>query len=133
MEQRVKNLRDLSREWGGPTSLAKKLKLSGASYICQLIAGHRPVTEKSARRFERELGLPSGWFDIDHDEGGNKSALDDSLVARAITLVATVASEKGVTVAPEKLADIVSLVYGEAQRSGRLDEQLVNRIISLLK
>lgn len=133
MEMRVKNLRELALQWGGPSSIAKKLKISGPSYISQLISGHRPLTEKSVRRFEKVLGLPSGWFDIDHDNPAPPASLDDSLVTRAIVLVATVANEQAVTIRPEQLAEVVSLVYGEAQRSGHLDEQLVNRIISLLK
>lgn len=133
MELRVKNLRELTLQWGGPSSIAKKLKISGPSYISQLISGHRPLTEKSVRRFEKELGLPVGWFDKDHDNPTPATPLDDSLVTRVIVLVATVANEQGVAIRPEQLAEVVSLVYGEAQRSGRLDEQLVNRIVSLLK
>ena len=57
---RLKNLKLLVRQWGGPASLAKKLKLSGPSYLSQLLSGHRPITEKTARKFEtvaREVEL----------------------------------------------------------------------------
>jgi hypothetical protein len=48
---RRENLRDLSRSWGGPTSLAKKLGHSNGSYLAQLIGPHpsRDVSEKVAR------------------------------------------------------------------------------------
>ena len=132
-DTRVANLRTLSAQWGGPSSLAKKLKLSGPSYISQLISGTRPVTEKTARKFEQLLGLAVGWLDQDHQGAGKPAKLDDTLITKAITLVGEAVNENSVNVAPDKFAEIVSLVYGEAQRSGRLDEQLAQRIVHLLK
>lgn len=133
LQVRIENLRALSAQWGGPSSLAKKLRLSGPSYISQLISGVRPITEKTARKFEQQLGLASGWLDIDHDGSEKPSVLDDSLVTRAITLVGAAATENQITLKPDKFGEIVSIVYAEAQRSGRLDETLVNRIVALLK
>lgn len=130
---RVLNLRTLSAQWGGPSSLAKKLKLSGPSYISQLIGGTRPITEKTARKFEQQLGLAAGWLDQDHDGGGKPAKLDDTLITKAITLVGVTVNETGVTVRPDQFSEIVSIVYGEAQRSGRLDEGLIRRIVHLLK
>ena len=37
-----------------PTALAKLLGYSGPSYISQMIGGHRPITEKTARRTSGE-------------------------------------------------------------------------------
>lgn len=133
LEIRRTNLKVLIAQWGGPTSLAKKLKLSGPSYLSQIVGGSRPVTERTARKLEKELGLGSGWMDINHETDAKPASLDDSLVTRAILLVGTSLAEIGITVAPTKFAEIVTLVYGEAERSGRLDEQLAHRIVNLLK
>jgi len=42
--------------------LAEALDLT-PGYINQLLGRVRPITEKSARKFERKLGLDNGWFD----------------------------------------------------------------------
>ena len=56
--------------------LAERLKLS-AGYISHLKTGYRPITEKSARKFERLLNLPSGYFDkksqVEEPKGDYKS------------------------------------------------------------
>lgn len=73
-DTRRDNLRALIGQWGGPTSLAKKLGHSNGSYIAQL-AGPRPsreVSEKVAREIEKVLGLPVAWMDQDHPTGGQQ-------------------------------------------------------------
>ncbi|MEY4402305.1 MAG: hypothetical protein RIR91_340 [Verrucomicrobiota bacterium] len=132
-DTRVVNLSTLASQWGGASSLAKKLKLSGPSYICQLISGVRPITEKTARKFEHQLGLATGWMDMDHNATTKAAILDDRLITKAIALVGEAVNENQITLRPEQFGEIVSLVYGEAQRSGRMDEQLVQRIVRLLK
>lgn len=47
-DTRRENLRKLIRQWGGPTSLAKKLGHANGSYIAQL-AGPHPSREVSER------------------------------------------------------------------------------------
>ena len=62
-DQRRDNLRALMTQWGGPTSMAKKLGHSNGSYVAQL-AGPNPsreISEKVAREMEAKLGLPIGW------------------------------------------------------------------------
>jgi hypothetical protein len=51
------NLRALAAQWGGPTSLAKKLGHSNGSYLAQLIGPNpsREVSEKTAREIERNM------------------------------------------------------------------------------
>ena len=59
------NLRHLSDEAGSQEALANKLDVS-AAYLSQLLTGKRPVTEKSARKFEARLRLPERWLEVDH-------------------------------------------------------------------
>ncbi|MFM7737795.1 MAG: helix-turn-helix domain-containing protein, partial [Planctomycetota bacterium] len=68
LTRRVQNLRVLVGRHGGASSLAKKVQLSGPSYISQILSGVRPLTEKTARKFEAQLGLPMGWLDDEHIE-----------------------------------------------------------------
>ena len=68
LSRRVQNLRVLVSRHGGTSSLAKKVKLSGPSYISQILSGVRPLTEKTARKFEVQLGLAMGWLDDEHIE-----------------------------------------------------------------
>jgi len=62
---RRRNLKQYIEEHGGPTSVAKQLGLSSASYLSQITGSgrNRDLTEKPARRFEEALGLPERWFD----------------------------------------------------------------------
>lgn len=129
----MRNVRTLINQWGGPTSLAKKLRLSGSSYLAQLTSGHRPITEKTARKIEAQLGLATGWLDADHDATTRSVRLDDTLLTRTITLVAAVIEETHVTVPPDKLAEIVSWVYEDASETGNPSEALVRRIVAIVK
>lgn len=66
-EIRRENLRRKIREAGGPGSLTLQLNLSNPSYLSHL-AGPTPsrvITEKTARKVESLLGLPSGWLDVE--------------------------------------------------------------------
>lgn len=59
------NLRRLANTYGW-TELAKRLGYRQPSFLVQM-AGPNPtreVTEKSARRFEKDLGLPEGSLDV---------------------------------------------------------------------
>ena len=36
-------------------------------YLSQLTGDYRPISEKTARKYEHQLQLPTEWMDIDHD------------------------------------------------------------------
>jgi hypothetical protein len=59
------NLRRLANTYGW-TELAKRLGYRQPSFLVQMAGPNptRPVTETSARRFERDLGLPEGSLDV---------------------------------------------------------------------
>lgn len=133
MEIRRRNLRTLIAQWGSPTALAKKLKLSGPSYLSQMVGGHRPLTEKTARKLEQQLGLKVGWLDETQAAGDRAASVDDTLIARVVMVVGETLKEAGVTVAPDKFAELVTLVYGEASRTGAIDEKLVQRLVQLMR
>lgn len=135
-EIRRKNLRALLTQWGGPTALAKRLKHSGPSYLSQLVSGVRPITEKNARKIEERTGLSKGW--LDREDGTAHASVvaidvDTSLVTSAIIAVGTAAEEDKVHLTPEKLGDMVALVYEAAKGSNEVDPAYARKIVRLLK
>lgn len=121
------NLRALAQEWGGPTSLAKKLGHSNGSALSQVIGPNprRLVGEKQARDIERRLTLPVGWLDKTHT--GRKDPVVDELLSRVVAAVATVAEDAGLHITPAKFAEVVALTY----ESGTVNEQQIQRLLRL--
>lgn len=132
-DTRRDNLRALIGQWGGPTSLAKKLGHSNGSYIAQL-AGPRPsreVSEKVAREIEKVLGLPVAWMDQDHPTGGQQ--LNDETLTECVKAVATVLRDAGLRPDPQAYATLVQLVYDRVKLTGRLDEHHIQKLTTLLR
>ena len=133
-EVRRANLKVLIAQWGGPTSLAKKLGLSGPSYLSQLLSGLRPITEKCARKYESALDLPPAWMDEEHDESKAKpAAVDSRLVTTVIKMVGAALEEAKAQVAPTKFSDLVAMAYEEALRYGQPSEEFIKRLIKLIR
>jgi len=132
-ELRRQNLRALIGQWGGPTSLSKKLGHANGSYIAQL-AGPRPsreVSEKLAREIEVKLGLPAAWMDHGHAAGGQ--ALNDETLTECVKAVATCLRDVGLRPEPEAYATLVQLAYDRAKLTGTIDEPYIHKLISLLR
>lgn len=132
LELRKANLQLLIKQWGGATNLAKKLKHAGPSYLSQFTSTGRPITEKTARRIEEQLGLAIGWLDVDHT-AEQVPAVNQTLVTKVVLVVGATLEDAGLTVSPTKFADLVALVYEEAAKTGQVDEALVQRLIRILK
>lgn len=124
---RRENLRRLAAEWGGPTSLAKKLGHSNGSALSQVIGPHprRMIGERQARDIERLLQLPLGW--LDEEQHGRKQPVKDELLSRVVAAVATCAQDARLTVPPDKFADVCALVY----ETGQVDETHILRLLRL--
>lgn len=86
LDLRRNNLRAL-REQRGPEALSRELGLKGTSYLSQLIHRHRAITERTARSWEKKLGMPSGWFDKQHEEFAESMPLDVELFAKISELI----------------------------------------------
>jgi hypothetical protein len=126
------NLRRICGEWGGPTSLAKKLGHSNGSYLAQLIGPNpsREVSEKVAREIEGKLTLPTGW--LDQEQSGLPS-IDDEALAACVRVVAAALDDLKKRPQPSTFADVVQLVYEHRKLTGRLDEAFIQRVVRLLK
>lgn len=150
VEIRLKNLRALIERWNA-VKLAKMLGYRQSSYLSQMTSDNpsRPLTEKNARRFEVQLDLEPGWFDIDHSApkpaevtppapaAPVPSAADTAtanLVADMIRLVGTVCANEAVSLPPMKFADVVALAYADMmEHAGQPRESHVTQLVRLLK
>jgi len=131
---RRENLRRLMGEWGGPTSLAKKLGHSNGSYIAQL-AGPNPsreVSEKVAREIEKKLQLPAGWMDAKQTLKPGAS-VDDETLGQCVAAVAGAIRDAGKRPDPEAYGTLVSLVYEHTKLTGRIDEPFILKLIGLIR
>lgn len=127
------NLKALIAQWGGPTSLAKKLGFSGPSYLSQMVSGLRPITEKCAHKTEAALELPHGWMSSAHDEKPQPARVDNQKMADVIKLIGASLEEAGINISPSKFADLVVMVYEKALQSGEPDEAFIKQLIKLLR
>ena len=132
-DKRRENLRALMAQWGGPTSLAKKLGHANGSYLAQL-AGPNPsrdVSERVAREMEGKLGLPIGWLDQDHPNSGRQ--VDDAALSACVRAVAAAIRDAGLKPDPDAYANLVGLAYEHTKLLGRVDEPFIKRIVGLTK
>lgn len=135
-QQRRENLRQVLIEQGGPASFAKKLGQAGPSFLSQMVNGHRVITEKTSRRIEQLAGKPEYWMDQPHSslDGMTPTAtvrVDPSFVGAAVKMVAEIQQQLKISLSPEKYAEIVNLVYENAQRTGELDADFSMRLVKL--
>lgn len=131
-DTRRANLRLLAKQWGGPTSLARKLNHSNGSYLAQLIGPHpsRDVSEKTAREIEKTLHLASGWMDQPHEE---VPVLDDAVLQIAVRAVAAALRDANLRPDPDRYATLVSLTVEHYRLTGRLDEHYITSLLKLMK
>jgi hypothetical protein len=135
-EVRRENLRKLIEQWGGPKALGIKLGYKNASFLVQM-AGPNPnreITEATSRKIEQTLDLPAGWMDQVQAGIAAPVPVDHTLISRAIKAVVSTADDMHVTMEPNKLGDVVSLVYDDAETNGgTIRADFVRRILQLLR
>jgi hypothetical protein len=107
---RLANLRALIEQWEGTGNLARKLGYTNASTLAQMAGRNpnRPITEKMARKVEKDLDLPAGWMDAPHRV---TDGVDQNQVTQAIQAVGAALQDAGKNIDPAKFAEIVALVY----------------------
>lgn len=136
-ETRRLNLRRLVTEHEGMTKLAARLGLKAPAYISQLLADppYREITEKTARKWEKVLGLPEGHMDGPPRAYGAARAepLNAALLAQTIEVVTEALAAAKVMLTPAKLGELVAMQYGDALATGKVDAARVQTIVSLIK
>lgn len=137
MEVRRANLKRVVQELGGHAAVAKRLKLAGSSWVSQLIQGIRPFTEKTARKFEKGLGLKSGYLDLPGSLDGLPR--DAGLVNRdvpgiseAIECVNSLLSARKQTLTTQQFGHVITIVFSQGVKHGTIDAELAAKILDLL-
>ena len=127
------NLRALMAQWGGPTSLAKKLGHSNGSYVAQLVGPNpsREISEKVARDMEAKLDLAVGW--LDQEQAGNPRVVDDEALSACVRAVAAAVRDAGLRPDPETLGNLVGLAYEHTKLAGRINEPFIQKLVRLVK
>lgn len=130
------NLRRLVSEHEGMTALSKKLGLTKPAYVSQLLADPpaRPISEKTARKWEKMLGLPDGWMDGQPRpyKDGAAAPLDARLLETALSMVTEALAAAKVKLPPSHVSEIVVMSYTDALAIGRVDQDRINKIVGLL-
>lgn len=136
-EVRRANLKKVVRELGGHAAVAKRLKLAGSSWVSQLIQGIRPFTEKTARKFEKGLGLKNGSLDIPgsldglpHDAGLVNRDVPD--IAAAVQCVNSLLSTRKQTLTNSQFGIVIEIVFSQAVKYGTIDAELAAKILDLI-
>lgn len=131
---RILNLRQLLKDWSGPANLAAKLGYSNASFVVQMAGPHpiRAISEKTARRIEEKLGLPTGWMDQEHKPEKSKT-VNESEVVHIVRAVGAVLGDAGLSLPPDQFADVVALAYEHSRLVGKVDEAYIVKLVTLLR
>ncbi|QXV72215.1 hypothetical protein Acf1_00018 [Acidovorax phage ACF1] len=138
-EIRRQNLRALIEKHGG-SKLAKMLGYASPSFLSQQ-AGPNPtreVTERSARAFEKKLGLPPGHLDRlpeAEDAPPAAQAMSPDVIANVIRLVGSLMQAEAIDVpAPQRFSDVIALAVTDTLEHGGVPrEQHIRRVVRLLK
>lgn len=127
------NLRTIIDQRGSPTAVAKTLKISGPSWLSQLVHGSRPFTEKTARKFEPLLGLKVGY--LDHDHAATAPGLinvDVPLVSQTLAAIDSLLKERQQTVSTAKYGALIDLAFSLSVKTGAVDRDFLRKMIDLL-
>jgi len=158
-ELRRENLRQLIRDVGSATKLAKKLGHKNSSYITHWLSNRRPISEKAARGIEEKLLLPLGWMDFDHSNGVPPSApvvgfnepprfsdyvnhienkeVDLQLYETVFNMVVECMKETLTKLTVAKFEELLAFAYGDAVNASRngatLEKAFIYRVLKLAK
>lgn len=131
------NLKRVVRELGGHAAVAKRLKLAGSSWVSQLIQGIRPFTEKTARKFEKGLGLKQGSLDIPGSLDGLENVPDSVNrdvpgISEALACVNSLLSTRKQTLSNAKFGIVVEIVFSQGIKHGTIDAELAAKILDMI-
>lgn len=149
------SLRRLTEKQGGPTTLGKVLGYASASYVSQMISGKKPITEKTARFIEEKLGLERYALDLPDGTGAGHGRhvseapprdyisppksmgnLDRKLFINVHTAVGEELEKIGIPPGHDKYPHLISRITADVYESsvpiGRVDRDLLTRLLDLL-
>lgn len=152
-EVRMRNLRAVVTTMGGVSKVAKSLGYVNPSFISQMIGPSptRAITEKTARKFERDLGLTKGALDdaagvseasMPTSPPARTRARDDEevrrelleLVEEVIELVGRTCEEVGAAPGPAKFGALLKMgLEDAAEHGGHPRAARIRNLAELLK
>lgn len=142
-EVRRHNLRQLVLKYEGMNNLARALGLTKGAYISQILSSQlsdknkRVLSEKTARKWERLLGLPVGWMDTPTDAFGAplgpKGTINPALLTETIVTVLDALKAAKVTMGHDQIAELIVMQYTDASALGRNDKTRLEKIVSLIR
>lgn len=139
VDVRRQNIRLLVAEYEGMNALARKIGLTKGSYISQMLTDppNRNPGEKTMRKWEVALKLPSGWLDQPHDAYGTPipkvEGFNAELFKGVLAAVLERLQAERVVLSAAQVAELVTMQYQDDARNGRVDLAKIDRLIGLLK
>jgi hypothetical protein len=126
-EIRRQQLRRLVNEHDGMNNLGRKLGFKKGAYISQLLTSppSRELSEKTARKWERALRLPVGWFDAPPAV----QPINVNLLAQALADVLEAFEAAPMSPSPKQIAELVSRQYSVALRRGKADRVRIRKLL----
>ena len=125
---RIERLRELVEASGGPTGFVRTYnrkdgdKPLNESYVSQILNGHRPFGEKSARNMEKRAGLPPGYFDQEIEAPKPEELLEALLTPRQRAILGLL---DGLT--DEQQDEFFRALQDQKQKNDALLEALLKR------
>lgn len=145
-ETRRENMRGVIDEKGGVKAVSTLLGFSNSSYLVQMTGPNpsRPITEKSARKFELKLGLASGALDMPlpadyairpySKKRTTERVTSDLDLGAVISAVGQVLHEEKVELPTAKFATLLTLVVNDAKEHGGIvREELIKLLVDLAR
>lgn len=134
---RRENLRKLIAGWPGTLdAFAKQVGYANVAFLSQMTGPNptREVTERTARKIESSLGLPSGMLDTE-DETPSITAkpLDKVLLSEVLHVTAEEVEKSGTKLPYVKVADIATLAFSDAETNGKVRIDYIRQLIALVK
>ena len=136
---RIANARLAIERAGGVGQVAAKMGYANASFLVQMFGPNptRPASEKTVRRMEETLGLPTGALDSPPKPQLPPAAathVDTQQLAQMLHLVSRLAAEEGVRLTNDRFATLVAMAYEEAaEHPGQAREGKIRQVVQLLK
>lgn len=132
------------------TGLAASLGYRQPSFISQMIGPNptRDITEKSARGFEKKLGLEDGFLDRPPLNNGSSIPMEktvkafssaqiqkiNDMLVEVIQLVGSSLQSEEITLPPSRFADLLTLAVGDAMEHNCAPrESQIKQMVKLLK
>ena len=139
-DTRRANVRALIEQRGGLSKLSRAMGYKNPSFLSQMTGPEptRDITEKTARKIESILHLPSGSLDAETQPAKPAAPqplrnADVELIAAVVRMVGGVCEAEGAAPSTIKFAELVALAYSDSVDHGSLREDHVKQLVRLVK